>query len=129
MAEFTIGDVPANRAADLEARRRDGNLTSAESLAFAIIRGGSEGETGVPAMIDAATEEFAHGSYRIPIRVVTDVGSALFVVSTENRLPEATRLRIIQSMKDALDSSGKGTPTVLLLDGGLKLEAYEIKKS
>ena len=117
-----LSGVPYNRLADLAARKNAGRLTSAESLALAVLAGGGPGEEALGALIDAATEEFGHGQYRVPVRVVADPKRLRLFVNVPDA--SAAQLDLLHArLRDSLAGEG---PTIALFTSGVTVDAFEI---
>jgi uncharacterized protein (DUF2345 family) len=121
-----LRSVHANRLNDLALRSAAGHLTAAESLALAILRGGREGEEGVPALIDAAQEEYGHGGYRVPVRCVADWSRCLLVLTMPKSIPLETQEQATTTMSRVHHDLVANKRTVLTLQAGFKLEVYEV---
>ncbi len=118
--------VPANRLTDLALRVRAGHLTAAESLALAILRGGREGEEGVPAMIDSAQEEYGHGSYRVPVRVIGNGGAIMMAATVTPGVSNEQMHAAANQLNKVLDRAKSGQSTAFTVPAGWKLEVYEV---
>ncbi len=122
-----LRSIHANRLNDLALRAAAGHLTAAESLALAILRGGREGEEGVPAMLDAAQEEYGHGSYRVPVRVVvSDWVKCTLVLTVRPDTTFEDQDRITEVMTRVRSDLIRNGGTVVTLPSGFKLEVYEV---
>lgn len=121
-AYIVLSGAPTNRLADLRARKVAGRLTSAEMLALAVLAGGAGGEEALGALIDAATEEFGHGAYRVPVRVVGDPESLRLVVSAPG-LDQDDADRLSAYLTTRIAQPG---PTVVVVPAGVTIDAYEI---
>lgn len=109
--------IPRNRVADLEARLASGNLTALEKLALCVLRGGTEADGAAPMLIDEAQEQYAHGTYRVPVCVVGDPKRLKVVV--EGVPPEVCQ-RLQRAFMDC-----DGTK-VISIPVGTSLKVYEV---
>ncbi len=118
-----LSTLSPSRMHDLALRSDAGDLTAAESLALAILRGGREGEEGVPAMIDAATEEYGHGSYRVPVRVIGDKSRMKVVITPSENVNQEERRHAVQCVVDWVV---KEEVNMILMRVGWRVEVYEV---
>lgn len=121
--------IPVGRFEDLRIRAAAGSLTNAERLALAVLAGGREGEEAVLPLIDAAQEEWSHGSYRVPVRVVADGKRVRLVITTSERAERYTRPqweRLMKGVQDDLREWFSGRTPVLMLPAGWSAQVYEI---
>lgn len=122
MEELFAG-VPLNRAADLTARFKAGHLTALEALALSVLRGGPAGEECTPALLDEAIAAYAHGSYRVPVRVVADWRRTKMVFTFPADGDPAEWNRVAgESVRRWRDSP---EPVALVIHSGCKLDVYE----
>lgn len=124
MSMLVLHDMPTARASDLQDRMAAGNLTAAESLAVAILRGGEEGIQAVHAAIDAAQEEFGHGAYRVPVRVIADRRRLMVVATVEQKLPRSVMQRMVEDLESTFTRDP--LPNFVVVDGGMRLEVFEV---
>jgi hypothetical protein len=115
--------IPVARLEDLRLRAVAGSLTNAERLALAVLAGGSEGESGVPALIDAAQEEYGHGSYRVPVRVVGNKKQLRIVITPrrDHPLTQSQRQEITQGFRKWIN----GESQIALVPAGWSVQAFE----
>lgn len=119
--------VPVNRLIDLAERKAAGHLTNAETLALAVLAGGESGETAIQPLIDAALEEYSHGSYRVPVRVVADWRRCLFVLTAP---PNTAEWHLTQMNRDwiaAVNKLAREGAMAITVAAGSKIEVFECK--
>lgn len=116
--------IPVNRQRDLSARAHRGLLTKAESLALAVLKGGPDGENAIGPMIDACLEDFGHGSYRVPVRIIGDKKRMRLIITP----PDGQRLgaAMAEQMIDLAHRWIDGVGQCLLLPGGWSAEVIEV---
>jgi hypothetical protein len=124
MSMLVLHDMPTARASDLQDRMSRGDLTAAERLAVAILRGGEDGESSVMAAIDAAQEEYGCGYYRIPVRVVADRSRIMVVATIAHKLPRSAQAQIVRDLETAFKK--EPLPNFVVIDGGMKVEIFEV---
>jgi hypothetical protein len=121
--ELTRG-IGTPRLIDLALRLEAKNLTSAEELALAILAGNAD---AIMAAVDAAQEEYANGTYRVPVKVVADWNKTLMVYTPGQWAVNANIHRVRDDMmefRNDLAASGVGAG-VIVLKAGDKFEVYE----
>ena len=116
--------IPHARQEDLRQRASGSALTHAESLALAVLRGGPNGEQAVGMLIDACLEEFGHGSYRVPVRVIGDKSKMRVVVTPPPgvHLSDAFAARQREYLSRWLDGDGA---QAVLLPAGFSIQVFE----
>ena len=129
LAAKLIGDVSRSRLDDLAARKADGNLTAIETLALAVLRGGRDGEEAVGPFIDAALEEYNHGTYRVPVRVVCDPSRLLLILTPDARsyAGQEEVERIAARLREEIKTRGSLVGMVLILPAGCRAQAIEVE--
>lgn len=123
----SVHAIPHTRQEDLRQRASGSALTHAESLALAVLRGGSNGEDAVGMLIDACLEEFGHGSYRVPVRVIGDRNRMKLIIKQPPGViaDQAMRRHVISAAKEWMDSDR----TAMVLPSGWSLEVFECATS
>jgi hypothetical protein len=120
--------IPVARLEDLRIRAIAGSLTNAERLALAVLAGGRDGEEGVPALIDAATEEYSHGSYRIPVRIVADRKRMKFILAPYNQYSAMSRLSwdiVTRELQESLANWMSDQNPCLMIPAGWSIQVFE----
>lgn len=112
--------IPRNRTEDLIARAESGTLTNAERLALAVLAGD---ESALPPLIDAAAEEYGHGGYRVPVRVVADRARVQLVITP----PLGAEVSMItrERLEEAVNLWRKNEAAAIVLPPGYSLQVYE----
>jgi hypothetical protein len=123
-ASTILSGTPANRLADLAARRTAGHLTPLEALALCVLTGGREGEEAVPALLDEAMAVYHHGGYRVPVRVVADWDRTQVIVTTPEWLPPDEANQLARTLAKELHEP-HGTVKVIVVGAGCKVDVYE----
>ncbi len=118
-----VNDFGVGRLRDLALRHGSFSLTSAESLALAVLRGGDNGESALGPLIDAAQEEFGNGTYRVPVRVIGDKSRMRVVFTSPSEASAAELEHMAGELRKFID--GKLTQ-VVVINVGSKLEVYEV---
>lgn len=110
------------RLIDLALRAEAGHLTKAEELALRILEGQAD---AIMAAVDAAQEEYANGTYRVPVKVVADWNKTLLVYTHHSEVdPDITDIATggLERLRARLVAE---EAQVLVLNAGAKLEVYE----
>ena len=125
-AAHLLDALPYSRVLDLSRRLEAGHLTAAEALALAVLAGGANGESALGPLIDAATEEYGNGTYRVPVCVVGDKSRMLVVMTDPPGMSAAQSKKNADDVAQILSTRlGKG-PLVFTIPVGSKLEVYEV---
>lgn len=114
--------VPNARLADLGLRHKAGHLTPAETLALRILEGQADAVMGA---VDAAQEEYANGTYRVPVRVVADWNKALLVLTAPESWAQDDCDRAFEYLTRSRDRLAAGGGSVLVLNAGVRIEIFE----
>lgn len=120
VANQLLSGIPENRLIDLRLRHLAGRLTAAEGLALRILEGVPD---AVGPAIDAAQEEFGNGTYRVPVRVVSDRDRMRVVLSGMDAMPTEIIHQIVRNVEKVLFEDGYN---IAWIPAGVSLQVFEV---